>query len=325
MKTRWKDVMLALGMGAVLPGVLLNLAAFTVREESVQSVPQQWETVTSSAAEVSMEVTLLNSQGNTEVMELEEYLLGVLLAEMPVSFHEEALKAQSVVAGTYVCKAISTGGKHGDGVICADPGCCQGYRSEAEYLAGGGSTDAVDKLRGVIRETSGQVLTYGDTLIEATYFSCSGGRTEEAVAVWGTDFPYLKSVESPGEEEAAYYRESVTFQPSEFARLLGITPSGRAVDWIGYTTYTAGGGVATMEIGGKVFTGIQLRSILGLRSTAITIEAEETAVTVTTKGFGHRVGMSQYGADAMARAGKTYSEILAWYYPGTVLKSLDSL
>ena len=134
------------------------------------------------------------------------------------------------------------------------------------------------------------------------------------MAVWGTDYPYLRATDSPGEEGAAHYTDTVTFTVAEFAEKLGI-----AQVTLGNATYTAGGGVNTISIGGKEFKGTQVRTLLGLRSTAFTIELSGERVTVTTKGFGHRVGMSQYGADAMALEGKSYREILAHYYQGTAL------
>ena len=140
------------------------------------------------------------------------------------------------------------------------------------------------------------------------------------MAVWGTDVPYLRSVASPGEENAAHYTDTVTFSPADFASKLGITLSGEASDWFGNVTYTAGGGVAAMEIGGQAFTGTELRKLLNLRSTAFDMTAVDGTIMVVTRGFGHRVGMSQYGADAMAKTGSNYKEILSYYYQGTQLE-----
>ena len=172
-----------------------------------------------------------------------------------------------------------------------------------------------------VRETENQVLVYEGSLIDATYFSSSGGRTEAAVAVWGSDVPYLQAVDSPGEEIASDYVKTVQFSSEEFTMKLGENLSGQPETWFGLITYTDGGGVDTIEIGGKVYTGKDLRSRLGLRSTAFLISAVGDTVTVTTRGFGHRVGMSQYGAEAMAQNGSTCSQILSHYYPGTTLEN----
>jgi stage II sporulation protein D len=178
----------------------------------------------------------------------------------------------------------------------------------------------VDKAREAVEATSGLVLTYEGTLIEATYFSCSGGITEDAVAVWGTDFPYLRSVESPGEESAAHYTDTVRYTKSELEEKLGIPLTGDPKSWFSSFQYTAGGGVDTVKVGGILCAGTFLRSKLSLRSTAFTLSADDDGITITTRGFGHRVGMSQYGADVMAVNGSTFEEILAHYYPGATLE-----
>ena len=162
----------------------------------------------------------------------------------------------------------------------------------------------VDKVSQAVKETQGQVLLYQGELIEATYFSCSGGRTEDAVAVWGTDIPYLQAQDSPGEEDAEVYMDTVTFPVEDFTYLLGIEPSATGLQ-VDSVTYTRGGGVDTIVISGKEFDGGQMRQLLGLRSTAFAMQIVGETVTITTKGFGHRVGLSQYGAEAMAQSGSS--------------------
>ena len=318
MKALFHDMILAILLGILLPGVILNTAV------ALQSLRAQSELVVTTApaefSEPSTPIWLRTADGNRKKQALEEYLTGVVLAEMPASFESEALKAQAVAARTYTQKALKTGGKHGDGSICTDPSCCQAYLSPAVYLEKGGSLESLDKVRSAVQETAGLCLYYDGELIEATYFSCSGGRTEDAVAVWGTAFPYLQSVDSPGEENAAHFTDSVTFTVEGFGNRLGLEMTNDPADWFGAVTYTVGGGVDTMEICGKTYPGTELRSLLGLRSTAFTVTVSENAVTFTTRGYGHRVGMSQYGADAMAVQGRTYREILAHYYPGTEIE-----
>lgn len=254
-----------------------------------------------------------------EEMDLDEYLVGVLLCEIPGNFHIEAQKAQAVVARTYALQTVRFKGKHIGNAICTDPGCCQGYRNSEEYLSLGGTKERIDLAKYVVLQTKGQVLTYRGDLIDATYFSCSGGQTEDAMAVWGTDIPYLQSVASPGEEGAAYYQSSISFTKEEFQKALGRKLYGAPTGWFGKITYTKGGGVETISIGGTTYEGTKIRSLLELRSTAFEIYTSGNTITITTKGYGHRVGMSQYGAQAMAQAGKTYPMILAHYYPGTVI------
>lgn len=320
MRPLWKDVLTAFFMGMILPGLILNFAVILLDRNETKAVPTiSQETVPPRAA---LPMRLRWEDGNLEDQDMDTYLVGVLLAEMPASFEEEALKAQAVAARTYTRKAYMTGGKHGDGSVCTQPSCCQSYISKEDYLAQGGTPEGLENISGAVAATAGEVLTYEGELIEATYFSCSGGSTEDAAAVWGVDFPYLQAVESPGEEGAAYHRDTVQFSPEAFQTALGCTLQGAPDSWFGAAVYTEGGGVASMNIGGEAYTGTQLRSLLGLRSTAFTVSAGEDTITVTTRGYGHRVGMSQYGADAMAVLGSTYQEILAHYYPGTSITKL---
>ncbi len=312
-----KQMLLSFLAGAVVPLVLAALFQKTpaLPEAESESISP---TQIASAQDPATVLTVMNRAGNLQQMDLREYLVGVVLAEMPASFESEALKAQAVVARTYTRKRME-GGKHGQAAVCMDSGCCQGWRSGEDYLAQGGKPSAVEKVRAAVADTDGLVLRYEGRLIDATYFSCSGGVTEDAVAVWGQDVPYLKSVQSPGEEDAPRFSDSVTFSPGDFAGKLGLSAAGDPGNWFGAVTYTAGGGVETMVIRGKSFSGTQLRSKLGLRSTAFEIAVSGDTITVTTRGFGHRVGMSQYGAQAMAQEGSSFSDILAHYYTGTEL------
>ena len=162
-------------------------------------------------------------------------------------------------------------------------------------------------------------------LIQATYFSCSGGRTEDAAAVWGGDVPYLQSVDSPGEEAADTYADEVQLTKEAFQQMLGRRLTGSPDKWLGEVKRTKGGGVATMVIGGKTYTGTQLRSTLELNSTAFTMAVQGENIVITTSGKGHRVGMSQYGAEAMAVKGSNYREILQHYYPQTRIDKISAL
>ena len=317
MRSVYKDILTALLLGLVLPGSLLNAAvAFLDQGDPHQEQEPTEQTLPTGTA---LPMYLRLSDGGVEQRDMDSYLVGVVLAEMPASFEPEALKAQAVAARTYTQKAVTTGGKHGDGSVCTDSGCCQAYITQEAYLSQGGTQEGIRKIVDAVAQTSGYVLTYEGELIEATYFSCSGGRTEDAAAVWGAEFPYLQAVDSPGEEDAAYYTDTVSFTPEAFQQALGVTLSGEPDTWLQNIVYTEGGGVASVEIGDEIYQGTQLRTLLGLRSTAFTVTAAPGEIVFTTRGYGHRVGMSQYGADAMAVAGSTYQQILAHYYPGTEL------
>ena len=316
MKKTWQETLHAIWMGMAVPGLILAILVMFWEKDKPESNTEP-ETL---AAPVSFSVLVRWPDEGVEQMDMDEYLTGVVLAEMPAFFEPEALKAQAVAARTYARKAAVTGGKHGDGSVCTDYTCCQAYLSPEEYLEKGGIRDDIQKVRSAVLDTSGYVLTYNGELIEAVYFSCSGGKTEDAAAVWGTDYPYLRSTDSPGEEGAAFYSDTKVFTPEEFENALGIVLSAEPAQWFGEVTRTAGDGVDTMEIGGLKFSGVELRTALGLRSTAFTITVQENMIQVETLGYGHRVGMSQYGADAMAAAGSDYQQILSHYYPGTVLE-----
>ncbi len=321
MKPIHREVLFALILGMVVPGVLLG-AAVAIRDSDPQpKVPTRTEPLAQHPTESEpITIHFREESGNLCEMELETYLVGVVCAEMPASFDIEALKAQAVVARTYTLKSKYTGGKHGDGSICGNYACCQAYTPEEAYLTGN-PVDALEKIRSAVSQTTGQVLTYQGHLIEATYFSCSGGYTEDAVAVWGSDYPYLKATVSPGEENATHYTDTVYISRQLLEDKLELTLPQQPSMWIGPITYTAGGGVDTIVIGGTEFKGTYLRMALGLRSTAFTVTPDPSGITVTTKGYGHRVGMSQYGADAMAASGSLYPQILSYYYTGTQLET----
>ena len=324
MRGLWREILMAIGMGMILPGIVLNFGVRLGRERVNTVTEFTTEVKESSPEETSVQIGVRREDGSIEQMDLNAYITGVVLGEMPAYFHEEALKAQSVVARTYAMRAAVTGGKHGDGCVCTEASCCQAYVTEEAYLQKGGTEDAVEKVRSAVHGTSGYVLTYEGDLIEATYFSCSGGRTEDAVAVWGTDVPYLRATESPGEEDAAHYTDSLNYSIAEFCSRLDLPEDAFMKEPFGKVTYTAGGGVDTIRIGNKTFSGTELRKKLDLRSTNVRFACKDGNVVITTKGFGHRVGMSQYGADAMAETGADYREILSHYYQGTELTDWEN-
>lgn len=270
--------------------------------------------------ERNAKVTVRRGEEKTE-MDLEEYVVGVVLAEMSAEFEPEALKAQAVVARTFAWKAASTGGKHGDGSVCTDSTCCQGYVSPGHFLQAYGTTEGLEKIRTAVDSTARQVLTYRGELIEATYFSSASGYTEDAAAVWGNSYPYLTAQESPEE----VVEETTAFSSALLQQTLGTELGEDISTWFTDWQYTAGGGVASVKIGSRTYTGTALRQKLGLHSTAFTVWVENDVVFFQTKGSGHRVGMSQLGADTMAALGEGYEAILAYYYPGTTLESLDEL
>lgn len=269
-------------------------------------------------------IRLQRSDGSVEALPLDEYLWGVAAAEMPASFRSEALKAQVVCARTYcVHQRQNAPDKHPDADVCTDFTCCQAYltREQAAQSWGGEAGRYTDKIAAAVRDTDGLLCLYDGQPIDAVFFSSSAGRTSAAAEVWGADVPYLAAVDSPEGEEVPGWRTVVTFPAAEFAaRFQTSCPqadfSGAAGTWIQNMTTDSSGAVKTVTIGGVEVTGGQARTILGLRSTHFTVEVNETEVTFYVTGYGHGVGLSQYGANALAGEGKNFQEILEWYYTG---------
>lgn len=268
-------------------------------------------------------VLLETGEGILEIP-LEEYLVSVVLCEMPPSFEVEALKAQAVAARTFAMRQMIAG-KHETADLCASSSCCQAWESKEDLMKryGDAYEQSWENALSAVSHTEGEVLLYEDQLIDAVYFSCSGGMTENAAEVWGSDVPYLQSVPSTGEESAAQFLTRIEVTPETFCKKLlsenrGVRFSGKPAAWFGNLTYTEGGGVKEIVIGGVPFTGTQIRSIFGLNSAKFTVEIDENIV-FWVSGYGHRVGMSQYGANALAKQGKSYDEILQHYYAGVNL------
>ena len=275
-------------------------------------------------------ITVLRD-GRAGEMALDTYLTQVVLSELPASFAPEAMQAQAVAARTFACRQ-QVRGKHPGADVCTESACCQACLSEEQLRArlGDKFEAAWDKASAAVQATEGEVLTYDGALIEATYFSCSGGTTEAAAAVWGSDVPYLQSVSSPGEQDAARYQSTETLSPQAFAAAIRtldeeLLLSGDPADWVQAITRTDGGGVEDITIGGKTFSGTQLRRAFGLNSTKFTLQYQNGAFIFDVLGYGHRVGMSQYGAEAIAQLGFDYRAILRYYYRGAKLTQMDDL
>ena len=316
MKLIWNQILQSIVMGMLLPGMMFSTGA-EMGSETVRPP----ETVTQENPAEPIMIPVMTEDGQVSRMDLEDYICRVVLGEMPASFETDALKAQAVAARTYTLRCVNEGDRHPEGAVCTDYRCCQAYREPEEYLRSGGTQESIDKVFGAVRQTAAEVVCYDGELIYATYFASSGGITEDAREVWGQAFPYLVSVRSPGERDTAYQNEQVTVTASEFQARLGVTLQGSPEIWFGKIRRTVGGGVDAIRIGARLYSGLELRKAFGLRSTIFTVTATADSVTFETNGYGHRVGLSQYGADAMAAAGHSYDEILAHYYAGTTLET----
>ena len=258
-------------------------------------------------------VTIYRSNGTVVTMELEQYLVGVVSAEMPASFNIEALKAQAILARTYALKSIESG------KVLTDTVSTQRYMDDNELKAywGNDFNTYYNKVKSAIDSTSNLVLKYNNNYIEALYHSTSNGKTEDAVYVWGNSIPYLKSVDSSYDLSATSYLRTEQKDLTNVLNILGI-------DWndnsnLEIISRNESGRITKLRFGDKTYTGVEFRNLLGLRSADFDLEIKDGMLIITTRGYGHGVGMSQYGANGMAKAGYNYEQILNHYYTGVNL------
>lgn len=299
-------------------------------EEPEATLPIDRVAVTTGAKDRGKVVRLQMEDGTVEEMTMADYLWGVVAAEMPASFEEEALKAQACAARTYTAVLQSTSaGKHPDADICADSTCCQAYveRSQAEARWGLNAQSYGEKIERAVAGTDGLGILYGGQPIQALFFSSAPGKTVDAVEVWGNSVDYLKSVESPEGDEVPNYHSQVLLTADQVKEAaLAAYPeadlSGDPSGWFGSPAYGESGTVSSLVLGGVTLTGSQVRTLFSLRSAAFTVTWDGSSFTFDVTGYGHGVGMSQYGANAMAKEGKTFEEILTWYYTGTEVADL---
>ena len=262
-------------------------------------------------------------------MDLGSYLVGVVRAEMPASFEPEALKAQAVAARTYTLYKLQTGGNHGEDIdVCTDHTCCQAYSGEESARAGWGENAGAfeAKVEAAVRSTDGEAILYGGVPILAVFHSSSAGLTRTAGEVWVNNLPYLQAVSSPEEgTRIPNYYSRAEFPAEELkGKLLAAFPEADLdcglEDWLQNPAADSAGSVSSLSVGGVTVKGTQLRSALGLRSACFTWEVQGDTMVFFVTGYGHGVGLSQYGANAMAAAGADYREILTHYYTGVTVE-----
>ena len=313
--------------GLVLTVLLFGGAYLAAGGPAAEPEPAAPET---AAVHHDRDVRLTIQDGDTtEQMTLERYLTGVVRGEMPASFEMDALRAQAAAERSYVYYQLAAGRKdaHPDADFCTDHTCCSAYLSEtaAREKWGGDFAPWNTRVEQAVSDTDGQVVLYNGRPILAVFHSSSAGRTAAAGDVWSGDLPYLVSVDSPeGEETVPNYYSTVTFTAAEAKeKLLTAHPelklSGTPDRWFGAAAENGSGRVETVSVGGTDIEGTELRRIFGLRSACFTVAADSESVTFRVTGYGHGVGMSQYGANQLAREGKTWQEILEWYYTGATV------
>lgn len=263
-----------------------------------------------------------NATGNIEEIPFEEYIVGVLAGEMPIYFEKEAFKAQAVAARSYALKRMEYNKDNEYDVV--DSIMNQVYLDN-EYLKkawGNNYVTNINKLREAVNETSLEYLDYEGKVIDAMFFSTSNGYTEDAMTVFNIDLPYLQSVKSAWDEDtSSAFRASRTISANTFYDTLGLKYSDTLE--VKVLKRSSTNRILNIKINGKEFTGRDIYNKLGLKSTDFSLKKEGDNIIIKTTGYGHGVGMSQYGALGMAKEGYTYDEILKYYYLGTTIKKME--
>ena len=262
--------------------------------------------------------------GEVEELPIDEYLYGVVSSEMPASYDIEALKAQAVVARTYTIYQIKNSkGKHDNADICDNFACCQAWLSKDDRMAKWSEDEREanwKKIVNAVDSTQGKIITYNGEVIDAFFHSNSGGITETASNVWGgQNFPYLKSVETSGEDGYSEYNSEVEITKQDFVNKIKEKHQETIIDFdeidcIKILEFTESGRVKTIKIGNIQIAGTELRSLFGLKSTNFNFEIKDNSVVFFVKGYGHGVGMSQTGANSLAKQGSTYENIIKHFY-----------
>ena len=321
-------------------------AADTNSQISTEHIEEE-QTVANSENEIEKEQTeyqykqygtikLLHAEtGQIEELKIDEYLYGVVSSEMPASFEVEALKAQAVVARTYtIYQTKYNSAKHENADMCDQYTCCQAWISKQDRLTKWEAEEAEgywNKIVEAVNSTQGKIVAYNGQPINAFFHANSGGVTESSLNIWGgIDYPYLKSVETAGEEGYTQYSSQVVLSQQELLSKIKTTHEDCEIDFsqencIQILEYTTSGRVKTIKFGNKEIAGTEARTLLGLKSTNFTITREGEKITFSVTGYGHGVGMSQTGADSLAKSGSDYQAIIKHYYTDVEIIEVNSL
>lgn len=320
--------------GCLLPqaGYRLAQAVFQMQQPagsaSAESVPnaQTPQPPTHSSAEVDSDVFLIQDSATGEVLQMprREYLIGAVAAEMPITWPDEALKAQAVAAHSYILYCRDHTSVPETGWLTADPARRQGVLTDPVLHSYWGVDYEANyaRLSALVDQVLTAVVCYQDAPAGTSYFAISNGLTEASENVWGSALPYLVPVESSSDLTADNYQYTLTLTAAQVQSLLsaglGVVPDALSPEqWFGTPSFTPSGYVASLPVCGQTVTGPALRRALGLRSACFSIRYADGSFSITTRGYGHGVGLSQWGAKAMAEEGKSWQEILAHYFPNT--------
>lgn len=318
----------SIGAFVILPMWLTQ--SFEINEDT-QRIEINVEKPSLDLGEQYKKINLLHNNENVvETLELEDYLINVVAAEMPVEYEEEALKAQATVARTYTLYQIENGHKHDNADVCDSSTCCQAWISkEKRYEKWGDNQDEKwNKLTNAVYSTAGEVITYNGKPIDAFFHSNSGGTTEIPINVWGgSDFPYLQVVETSGEDEYSQYYSEKEYTKAEIESKMKSAYSDFSIDWneencIEILEYTESSRIKTLKIGNKNISGVEARKIFELKSSNFTYEISESTVKFKVIGYGHGVGLSQTGSNTLAKEGKNYKEIIEHFFKNIEIENI---
>ncbi|PSL45768.1 stage II sporulation protein D [Salsuginibacillus halophilus] len=324
-----KSLLLGLVSAAVLlflPSLLVTIWAGTPGTQPAESSTPA--AATKPAAEEAAEETAISvyrtDSGHVEEVALETYVAGVVASEMPADFEKEALKAQALTARTYIMRQLKAEDTINvpDGADVTDNEMHQVYQSRDELEAEWGSDFhwKMPRIDEAVQETSGKIITHDGSPITAAFFSTSNGSTENASDYWEEDLPYLQSVESPWDEESPRYANQTTFDVEAVETALGVELPPEDIGAI--QQRSDGGRVIKADINGDVFHGREIREALALDSSDFNWHRTGDTITVETRGWGHGVGMSQYGANGMAENGYSFEDIIHHYYADVVIEEI---
>lgn len=309
-------------------------------EETISNIDENLEETVNQQQEYDYQkyktIKLLHQEnGQVEELNIDEYLYGVVSSEMPANYELEALKAQAVVARTYtIYQIIHNSGKHENADICDNSNCCQAWISKDKRMAKWSVEEAEsnwNKILEAVNSTSGKIITYAGEPINAFFHANSGGVTESSLNIWGgIDYPYLKSVETAGEEGYTQYNSEVVYTKEDLLNKIKEKYPECEIDFaqencIQIIEYTTSGRVKTIKFGNVEIAGTEARTIFGLKSTNITFNIEGDNIKFSVIGYGHGVGMSQTGADALAKSGANYEEIIKHFYTDVEIIEVKSL
>ena len=319
-------IMILISLTFILPFIFVNKGTTVIVSKATENtLKEELKTIDYNYIKYSTIKLLHQDTNKVEEVKLDEYIACVVSAEMPVSYDIEALKAQAIVARTYTIYKITTSKKHKNADICDKSTCCQAWISKENRLKKWDDEEAIanwNKIIKAVNATAGKIIMYDEKPINAFFHANSGGKTQIPLYVWGgTGYPYLQVVETSGEENYKQYSSEAKFTKEEFIEKVKKEHKDFKIDFkeekcIEIKERDKSNRVLTVKIGNLNLSGVETRTLLGLRSANFTVEIKEDEVLFKVIGYGHGVGMSQTGADALAKQGKTCEEIIKHFYVG---------